>query len=189
VKKYLYSKCVKSDSIIEIVGGRGGDFVDKIKSQIVPRKEVDTIACQFAFHYFLKNKSTLENAFRNIDTFLKKGGYFIFTIFDGKEIVNKVKNGNLDLKKNNKTIVRIKKKYSSNTLQNLGQEVDVFVESIGNHPEYLVNYDYIMKYFIDKCYKIIESELFSKKFHELKELNDVEMNFSGLNRYNVLQKE
>lgn len=170
-------------------GDFNNDLVDKIKSQIVPRKEVDTIACQFAFHYFLKNKSTLENAFRNIDTFLKKGGYFIFTTFDGKEIVNKVKNGNLDLKKNNKTIVRIKKKYSSNTLQNLGQEVDVFVESIGNHPEYLVNYDYIMKYFKDKGYKIIESELFSKKFHELKGLDNIDKKFSGLNRYNVLQKE
>ena len=165
------------------------DLVDKIKDQIAPRTEVDTIACQFAFHYFLKNKSTLENAFRNIDTFLKKGGYFIFTTFDGKEINNKVKNGNLDLKKNDKTIVRIKKKYNSNTLQNLGQEVDVYVESIGTHPEYLVNYDYIMKYFMDNGYKVIESELFSKKFHELKELNDVDKNFSGLNRYNVLQKE
>ena len=170
-------------------GDFNNDLVDKIKSQIEPRKEVDTIACQFAFHYFLKNKSTLENAFRNIDTFLKKGGYFIFTTFDGKEIINKVKKVNLDLKKNDKTIVRIKKKYNSNTLQNLGQEVDVYVESIGNHPEYLVNYDYILKYFTENGYKVIESELFSKKFHELKELNDVNKKFSGLNRYNVLQKE
>ena len=170
-------------------GDFNNDLTDKIKDQIAPRTEVDTIACQFAFHYFLKNKTTLGNIFNNIDTFLKKGGYFIFTTFDGKEINNKVKNGNLDLKKNDKTIVRIKKKYNSNTLQNLGQEVDVYVESIGNHPEYLVNYDYIMKYFTDNGYKVIESELFSKKFHELKELNDIDKKFSGLNRYNVLQKE
>jgi SAM-dependent methyltransferase len=186
--KKRYKKMKTKMEVKIMQGDFNNDLVDKIKSQIEPRTEVDNIACQFAFHYFLKNKSTLENVFRNINTFLKKGGYFIFTTFDGKEINNKVKNGNMELKKNDKTIVRIKKKYNSNTLQNLGQEVDVYVESIGNHPEYLVNYEYIMKYFTDNGYKIIESELFSKKFNELKELNNVDKKFSGLNRYNVLEK-
>ena len=41
-------------------------YKDKVQSQIEPRKEVDVIACQFAFHYFLKNTSTLKNIFENI---------------------------------------------------------------------------------------------------------------------------
>jgi len=173
-----------------------GDFnenlIDKVQSQIEPRKEVDVIACQFAFHYFLKNTSTLKNIFENINTFLKKGGVFIFTTFDGGIVYNKIKNAELNIKKNNKTIVRIKKsnnsQFKTNKLNNLGQKVDVYVESIGDHPEYLVNYDYIMKYFTDRGYKLLESELFSKKFHEFKNLNSEDKEFSGLNRYNVLKK-
>ena len=169
-------------------GDFNNDLIEKVKNEIKPRKEVDVISCQFAFHYFLKNKKTLENVFNNIDTFLKKGGYFIFTTFDGGLVHEKVKNNELNIQKNKKTIVKIKKKYNNNKLKNLGQEVDVYVESIGEHPEYLVNYEYIIKYFKENGYSLVESELFSKKFGEFKGLNNENKEFSGLNRYNVLKK-
>ena len=169
-----------------------GDFnnnlIDKIKKEIGPREEVDIISCQFAFHYFLKNKKSLDTIFKNIDTFLKKGGYFIFTTFDGKLVHNHVKNEELNIKKDEKTIVKIKKRYNNKNLKNLGQEVDVYVESIGEHPEYLVNYEYIINYFKENGYELVESELFSKKFGDFKGLRKEDKEFSGLNRYNVIKK-
>ena len=51
-----------------------------------------------------------------------------------------------------------------------------------------MNYEYIINYFKENGYELIESELFSKKFGEFKGLNNENKEFSGLNRYNVIKK-
>ena len=182
-------KKIKRMKVKFMQGDFGNNLVNKLRNELRPQEQVDIVAIQFAFHYFLRNKDSLKNIYENVNTFLKKGGYFIFTTFDGKEIFNKLKNKEqLNIKKNNIDIVKIKKKYKNNKLQNLGQEVDVYVESIGEHPEYLVNYSYIIKYWEERDYKVIESELFSTKFKEYKGLDKEDMEFSGLNRYTVMKK-
>ena len=164
----------------------------KIETTLLPLKEVDYVNCHFAFHYFLKNKTSLENIFSNINTFLKKGGYFIFTALDGAVINERLKTSNkISINKNGREIISIKKLYKNNKLKNLGQEVDVYTESIGAHKEYLVNYEYIINFFETNGYKLIESENFSSKFNNnsfKSKLEEKNIEFSSLNRYVVLQK-
>ena len=62
--------------------------------QITNNQIFDLISCQFALHYAFKSASILEQAFRNISSSLKDGGYFFGIIADGNEIkkAKKLKN-------------------------------------------------------------------------------------------------
>lgn len=53
----------------------------------------DIVSCQFAIHYFFKNRESLDNLFQIISVHLKKGGIFIGTTLDGEKIVS-LTNGN-----------------------------------------------------------------------------------------------
>lgn len=157
----------------------------------------DIVSIQFAFHYFLSNEETLNNIFLNIDTYLKRGGYFIFTTFDGEkifEILKKKKYANqFVIKKDSEDILKIKKLYLNDTIKKYGQKIDVCVETIGCHIEYLVNYNFIIDNFTEKGYKLIETNNFSHllgKFYQESgiRLSESEKIFSLLNRYTILQK-
>ena len=45
-------------------------------------------------------------------------------------------------------------------MENYGQKINVYVETIGKHPEFLVNFDNMEKHMRNKGYKLIESEMF-----------------------------
>jgi SAM-dependent methyltransferase len=47
----------------------------------------DVINCQFAVHYFFKNKQTLENFVHNVDNCLSKKGSLVITCLDGYKVV------------------------------------------------------------------------------------------------------
>lgn len=47
---------------------------------------VDVIICNFAFHYFISNKKSLTNVVKFISHYLKQGGRFMFTAFDGSTV-------------------------------------------------------------------------------------------------------
>ena len=162
------------------------DIIKKVEDVIKKRKidQFDVISCQFAFHYFMKNQQTIDNIKSLIDKFLKKGGIFMFTGFDGLKVFN-------ELKTSTKAIfdfAEIEKLYSEKTFQNFGQEIDVYVEKIGiKHSEYLINFDYIKKVFDN--YKVIEDTNFGQKLSEFRSfLSAEEKKYIGLHRYLVLQK-
>ena len=162
------------------------------------RHPYDSISMQFAIHYMLGNKVTLKNIFNNVNYKLKNGGYFIFTALDGELVFDLLSkntiqyNESYDFMKNKKKIFGIKRFFKQNTFEELGQEISVFVETLGEHAgEFLVNFDYILNYFASRNYKLIKSEYFKDlldKWDGKKNMSQPEIEFSSLYRYMVLQK-
>lgn len=120
----------------------------EILSEInIPNHGVDLIVCNFAFHYFLANKKNLSNVIKFINHYLKPGGRFIFTAFDGKEIIQLLNenSGNWTIKVGDETQYSIKKQYDVSFLDTIGQKIEVLLPFSKNayYQEYLVNIDYI----------------------------------------------
>jgi hypothetical protein len=106
----------------------------------------DVVSCQFATHYFFENETKLDNFVFNVAQYLKKGGYFIGTCLDGQLIKKKLASikkgqhvqGTLD----SRVVWNIKKLYSNNRTIKLGEQIEVFMESIGQPiKEYLVDFN------------------------------------------------
>jgi SAM-dependent methyltransferase len=138
----------------------------------VPR--VDGIVMNFAIHYFIKNQKSIEQLFAFIDNYLKKGGLFIFTCFDGKKIFKLLEKGDFKLGK-----FGIKKLYDAKTHQ-LGQKISVIHPfSKGQYyEEYLVNIDQVVDHFCNKKYAKISHGSFGdwfQKFDQAFPKNFVEM--------------
>lgn len=111
----------------------------------------DIISCQFSLHYFFESEKVIDTFINNIDSNLKKGGYFIGTVFDGKK-VDKLLNDNngmmigTKLHNNKENIIwRLKKKY--NTYSPYGSKIGVTVETINEKEmdEYLVDLPVLFK--------------------------------------------
>lgn len=125
-------------------------YVDNIKildaaSLDIPNNGFDLIMCNFAFHYLIPNKKALVNIGKFINNYLKPGGRFIFTAFDGQSVFNLLKEHKGEWMSEKKDKFHIKKKYNQSTIQPTGQEIEVLLPfSSGEYyTEYLVNIDYI----------------------------------------------
>jgi hypothetical protein len=107
----------------------------------------DVVSVQFALHYFFESEAKLSGFLQNVDNHLKNGGFFIGTCFDGSAIANLMADS--DIKSGTKggtTIWSIKKLYDKYDPKKLGQQIEVYVETINKHHiESLVNYDLLVK--------------------------------------------
>jgi hypothetical protein len=139
--------------------------IDKINN-VYKDKKTDLIICNFAFHYLLKNKKSLKNICELINFYLKKNGKFMFTSFDGKKIINLLNenNGEWTIKVNNQIKYSIKKKFTGDKMEEIGQKVEVLLPFSNKlyYEEFIVNIETICEEF--KKYGIVleTSESFSK---------------------------
>lgn len=110
------------------------------------KTEFDVVSTQFCIHYFFENEQTLDNFIYNVGRYLKKGGYFIGTCLDAHSIKDKLKfvktgesvQGVLD----GRVIWNIKKLYKNDDKIKLGEQIEVYMESIGKEiKEYLVDFN------------------------------------------------
>lgn len=106
----------------------------------------DVVSIQFALHYFFENDKKLNGFLENVNDHLKGGGFFIGTCFDGKavsDLLSNVEEGGIKSgSKLGKEIWSIKKKYKEYKPAEIGQQIEVYVETINQyHQEYLVNYE------------------------------------------------
>ena len=159
------------------------NYLDKLNQN---KTLFDVISIQFALHYFLKNKTSFENFFNNINQFLNIGGYVFATFLNGNLLHQQFENKN-EIKfegSNHKPLFIIQKKYKN--FKNYGSSILVSGKTIGTHEEYLVNTDFLKEYFEKHGYKFIEDGLFSqfKEFHQMKS----GQSYSALNYFIVLQK-
>lgn len=165
-------------------------------------------SCQFALHYFFKEKKTLEGFLRNVTECTKLGGYFIGTCFDGKKIFDMLKktekNKSIRLFKHNKMIFEIVKKYEESSFENdissIGYEIEVYQETINKYfKEYLVHFDLLER--LMNLYGFIGIEKtefgntkfkkygsFKDLYDEQKELSKEEKKISFLNNYFIFKK-
>lgn len=158
----------------------------------------NAISMHFAIHYMLGNQTTLKNVLKTIKYNLVSGGYFIFTALDGQLVFdllakNSVQyNETYEFKKNNKKVFGITRLYKENTFEQLGQEISVYVETIGDHPgEFLVNYDYLLNNFEKNGLKLVKSDYFKNildTWENKSKMSDAEIQYSSLNRYMIVRK-
>ena len=111
-------------------------------------------SCQFAMHYFFKNKATFHQFLRNIAECTKINGYFIGTCYDGKTVFNLLKSvkneDGVTIMKEGRKIYEIIKMYDQTGFpdeeMSLGYAINVYQESINQYfREYLVNFDYFTR--------------------------------------------
>jgi SAM-dependent methyltransferase len=121
--------------------------IERLGSISIPNDGVDLIVCNFAFHYFLANKKSLTNVVNFISHYLKPGGRFVFTAFDGKEIIQLLNenDGDWTVKVGSEIQYSIRKQYSTNFIDLIGQKIEVLLPFSKSqyYQEYLVNIDYI----------------------------------------------
>ena len=144
-------------------------------------EKFNIISSQFTFHYYFKNESTFDGVMQNIKNNIAKGGYFIGCCYDGYKVFEALKTGKLEFKDENGSLIySIEKKYDiddftynpEDTSNMLGQQIDVFMESIGQViPEYLVNFKFLRNYMETNGFKLLSPNVGSKYKNLFKENN------------------
>jgi hypothetical protein len=140
---------VKEDSLAKYVNFAKGGF--------------DVISCQFAIHYFFENADTLDNFIYNVDSNLRQGGYLIGTCLDGytiKQRLAKTKKGDsIQGVKDDRVLWNIKKLYTNNTKIKLGEQIEIFMESIGKPiKEFLVDFNLLQMKLAEKGIEVLRAE-------------------------------
>ena len=162
----------------------------------------DVVNCNFALHFFLETPETFQQFIDNVKKYLKKGGHFVATTSDGQKTMdlltlNKIEKGQtLDINKSGNTIFSFQRLYDDppeGHLLETGQEVAVFVDSIGGHnKEYLVNLKYVEDIFKKNGFKKVSITPFEKYFGSFKlksKMSKQEKLFSFNNVSLVFQKK
>ncbi len=181
-RKYEYSEDISSNKMNIMLHQL--DLNDDYKSNIniledihIPITGVDLIVCNFAFHYFIADKKHLVNIIKFISYYLKPGGRFVFTAFDGKEIIKLLNenNGNWTIVSTDEKEIKysIKKQYKINVLEPIGQKIDVLLPFSKNqyYSEYLVNIEYISSEFASYDMTLETDQSFREYFDEYRRTN------------------
>jgi len=175
----------------------------------------DAVTCLFAIHYFFESKKKLEGFLNNVSSTLKVGGLFMATFMDGgsvekiiEESGGKIAEGRKIVDDGNIPIWAIIKRYENDD-EYYHRKVDIFIENTQRLiPEYLVNYEFLVKKALEFDLEVVESELYSKTFEKFKlnvneiedertsldkiilELDnqDIQKKFSFLNRWVIFKK-
>jgi hypothetical protein len=129
----------------------------------------------------------------NVNNFIKNDGYFIGTCLDGNVIKNKLKTlkygEEITGKIKERTVWNIKKLYKKENKSLVGEEIEIYMESIGKRiKEYLVNIDLLIKKFKVHDINLVECKTFDKLYDTKFNLSDVEKNYSFMNMYFIFKK-
>ena len=175
-------------------------------------KQFDMVSCQFAIHYFFRDKQSIEGFLRNVSYNLKKDGIFIATFMDGKKVHDLInKKGTVEGKKSGSTVWAIQKEYKSFTKASVyGKLINVYLENTRHFiPEYLVHFDVLLEKARERKLELQSDGFFEATFNELygrmqandetrnKSLDDdlkalyddkVQRQFSFLNRWVIFKK-
>lgn len=124
------------------------DNINRLADINIGSGNMDIIMCHFALHYLIANKKAIVNIFKFVSYWLKPGGRFVFTTFDAKEIIKLLNenHGEWTVRNTDNEIqYSIKKQYTVNFVESVGQQIDVLLPFSKNkyYTEYLVNIDYI----------------------------------------------
>lgn len=143
----------------------------------------DRVNCQFAIHYLLADSEMWDNFCSNLNMYLREGGYFVFTTFDGHKVKKKL--AGLDKYTEyyeeageKKILFELIKKYDDNSKEPFGNALDVhmgwlFDEGV-YQTEYLVYPEFIINSLKEKCsMELVEMCDFETIFHDNKEFLEI----------------
>jgi len=131
----------------------------------IANQQFAIVSCQFSIHYFYESEAKLDNLIWNIDRHMKKGGYFVGTCLDGSKVKQQLKSlkkgQSISGSKLSKTLWNITKLYAGNKDIKFGDQIEVFMESIGRKSkEYLVNFDVLVEKLAAKNIVLVTNEGF-----------------------------
>lgn len=147
-------------------------------------KPVEEIYCNFAIHYFCESKTSIKTLYDFVNKMTTKT--FKFTCINGELLYKKLKDDTYIIKDDKMKYVEVKKLYDDKKFKHYGQQIDVFIASIGKfNKEYLVNIEYILSVFSN--FELIKR----KPFHEYKRYNlsNEEREYSDLFEFIYLRKK
>lgn len=164
-------------------------YVKDLSTDILEKTTVqyDVVSCQFAFHYFFKSKDTFETIMTSIDNNIRRGGYFIGTLFDGESINNLPHE--FILKDKNDIKFSIKKLNKTDSIY--GNEIEVYLnDTVLNEPtiEYVVDFKEFTNLMKSRGYDLVESNMFKELHTNKNELSELSKQISFLNRTFVFKK-
>lgn len=159
-------------------------------------QKFDVVSCQFALHYFFKDEESLDSFVYNVDKFIADNGYFIGTCLNGhkiKELLKDVKKGGeASGVLNGRTLWNIRKNFTRNATMSLGEEIEIYMESIGVRlTEYVVNIDMLVKKLKKVNIHLVELKGFEDVYgeYEMKDkLSEEEKRYSFMNQFFVFEK-
>lgn len=173
------------------------EAVRVLKEQIPSKYMFDVVSCQFCIHYYFETETKLRQLLQNVNDNLKVGGYFIGTCFDGKRIMELLK----DKKEasgmiGDKQLWTIEKRYKDARKSLYGREIEVWVSSIGEkHMEYLVEFDLLISMAKEYQLEVVKIEEFAEKYNKMNKemaetckMSDAEKDFSFLNNQFIFKK-
>lgn len=149
------------------------ELIDKI----FKNKKFDIISSQFALHYLFDSNESINSLIANINNLLKLGGYIILTLFDAKQIIDKLKTTDVltsyytDDNGNRKKFYEIVKKYDvdDNDIDKIGLAIDVhmawFMEENKYRTEYLVTEKLLSSTMKKAGCRLIETDLFQNLYY------------------------
>lgn len=153
-RKHDYSKLKDNGKMyimsqqLDLTAPYKDNIAQLINSNIqLPNNGFDLIVCNFALHYLIGTYANVINIGKFINHYLKPGGRFIFTAFDGKKVLNLLEENKGEWKSSTPNKFHIKKKYTQTTIQPIGQKIDVLLPFSNDqyYTEYLVNIDYLSR--------------------------------------------
>ena len=162
----------KDKQIVKAVFGQGPKDLSLLGKGVynqygVAERGFNVTSCQFAMHYFFKNKTTFHQLLRNITECTKINGYYIGTCYDGQTVFNLLKNlkneEGMTIMKEGRKIYEIVKMYDQTGFpdedMSLGYSINVFQESINQYfREYLVNFEYFTRIMEDYGFILVTKD-------------------------------
>lgn len=112
---------------------------------VIPKNGFELIICNMAMHYLICGKSFITNIVRFISHYLRPGGRFVFTAFDGEAVFNLLADGKGEWKSQSSDKFHIKKEFKESSFAPYGQKISVRLpfSKTDYYQEYLVNIDYL----------------------------------------------
>ena len=111
----------------------------------------DIVSCQFALHYYFKNKELCGEFLKNVAECTKIGGHFIGTCFDGELIYNALRDKDkITVMVDEKKVWEVEKDYGEaewkDDVSSLGLGINVYQASFAKtFKEYLVHFGFLEK--------------------------------------------
>ena len=149
------------------------DNIKAIEKHFNGKNKFDVISSQMVIHYLFKNEESITNLVHNINTYLKKDGFIILTLFDPDQIIPQFDNNKItayytdeDGKRN--ILYEIVKKYSNDNSK-VGLPIDVHMSWISEEgkyiEEYLVSKELMINTMKRAGCRLVDTDLFSNIFY------------------------
>ena len=193
----------ESANIIQLVLNKRAGNIPAHYKNIAGRGAIgfDVCSCMFAIHYFFENEEKINTFLNNVSSMLKVGGTFICTFMDGKSVIYAINANGGDMvegrKKLNKRVEdkgvplwAIIRRYDADGgdsgKRDFNNKVDVYIEATKKFiPEFIVDFDVLIRKCKEYNIELVESELFSQTFNKIKaRYNDP--NVRKNNIYNII---